>query len=123
MAQRRTLMMPWKIMRWVDSPLNNADLNRSLPQGGTLAADDQGRRVYFHDRVVFTILCRQSSDGNFTTRHLLDSYHGVHRQNDQEIHSIFFIFIFLVFSTSERQEPVRRALLFRLFKIRKCFQP
>ena len=47
MAQRRTLMMPWKIMRWVDSPLNNADLNRSLPQGGTLAADDQGRRVYF----------------------------------------------------------------------------
>ncbi len=37
--------MPWKILRWVDSPLINADLAKGLPQGGTLAIDDQGRRV------------------------------------------------------------------------------
>lgn len=37
--------MPWKILRWVDSTLNNADLAAGLPQGGTLAIDDQGRRV------------------------------------------------------------------------------
>ena len=42
-------MMPWKILRWVDSPLNNADLSNTLPQGATLAVDDQQRRA-----VMFT---------------------------------------------------------------------
>jgi len=37
--------MPWKIMRWVDSPLSSEDLAKTLPQGGTLATDDQERRV------------------------------------------------------------------------------
>ncbi len=42
-------MMPWKILRWVDSSLNNADLSATLPQGSALATDDQDRRV-----VLFT---------------------------------------------------------------------
>lgn len=37
--------MPWKVLRWVDSPLNNTDLSRTLPQGSALATDDQDRRV------------------------------------------------------------------------------
>jgi peptide chain release factor 3 len=38
-------LMPWKVLRWVDSSLNHADLSRTLPQGSALATDDQDRRV------------------------------------------------------------------------------
>ena len=41
--------MPWKILRWVQSSLSNEDLLATLPQGSSVAADDQGRRV-----VLFT---------------------------------------------------------------------
>ncbi len=38
-------LMTWKILRWVESKLENEDLKKLLPQGGALALDDQKRRV------------------------------------------------------------------------------
>ncbi|MBF0490108.1 MAG: peptide chain release factor 3 [Candidatus Omnitrophica bacterium] len=38
-------MMPWKILRWVDSLLSDADLKKTLPQGSALVIDDEGRRA------------------------------------------------------------------------------
>ncbi|MEI7999630.1 MAG: hypothetical protein WCH62_09035 [Candidatus Omnitrophota bacterium] len=38
-------MMPWKILRWVESSLNDADIRKSLPQGAVYVLDDQDRRA------------------------------------------------------------------------------
>lgn len=38
-------MKPWKILRWIDSPLPDKDLKASLPNGCALGRDDQERRV------------------------------------------------------------------------------
>jgi len=42
-------MMPWKILRWVESSLGSEDLKQLLPSGAALALDDQERRVVLFD--------------------------------------------------------------------------
>jgi peptide chain release factor 3 len=37
--------LPWKIMRWVENPPSEEELNRILPNGGGLAQDDMDRFV------------------------------------------------------------------------------
>ena len=37
--------MPWKILRWVDSEITDADLKLTVPQGGAFCIDDQDRRA------------------------------------------------------------------------------
>ncbi len=44
-ANSRLEMMPWKVLRWVESSLENEKLVNLLPQGSIMAHDDQGRRV------------------------------------------------------------------------------
>jgi peptide chain release factor 3 len=38
-------IMPWKILRWIESTLDDEELTQRLPQGAILAKDDQERRV------------------------------------------------------------------------------
>ena len=38
-------MMPWKVLRWIETPLGDDELQRILPNGAALARDDQERRV------------------------------------------------------------------------------
>ncbi|MBI5407376.1 MAG: peptide chain release factor 3 [Nitrospirae bacterium] len=44
-AESRLEMMPWKILRWLESSLGDEDLKKRLPQGAAFATDDQTRRV------------------------------------------------------------------------------
>ena len=44
-AESRLDAMPWKILRWVESPLTEEQLIEILPQGGGLATDDLERFV------------------------------------------------------------------------------
>ncbi len=44
-ADSRLDMMPYKLLRWVDSSLTDAQLREALPSGASLAIDDQERRV------------------------------------------------------------------------------
>jgi peptide chain release factor 3 len=38
-------MMPWKLLRWVESSLDTESLKQLLPNGAVVAQDDQERRV------------------------------------------------------------------------------
>ena len=62
-------MMPWKILRWVESSLNDGDLKKTLPQGSALLIDDQERRA-----IVFSTpwSLKYYSENNATIK-LLDS--------------------------------------------------
>ncbi len=44
-AESRLEAMPWKVLRWLETSLNDTDLKQSLPHGAALGADDQGRTV------------------------------------------------------------------------------
>lgn len=44
-AESRLESMPWKVLRWLEDPLNNMDLQQSLPHGAALGTDEQGRTV------------------------------------------------------------------------------
>ncbi len=44
-AESRLEMMPWKILRWLESSLEDESLIQRMPQGAAFATDDQGRRV------------------------------------------------------------------------------
>ena len=44
-ADSRLNSMPWRILRWVESPIPEEDLKKTLPNGGGLAMDDQERYV------------------------------------------------------------------------------
>jgi peptide chain release factor 3 len=37
--------MPWKILRWVETPMAEEDLAKTLPTGGGYAIDDMDRPV------------------------------------------------------------------------------
>ncbi|MEK7841068.1 MAG: peptide chain release factor 3, partial [Deltaproteobacteria bacterium] len=44
-AESRLEMMPWKILRWLESSSDDEVLKQRLPQEAALATDDQNRRV------------------------------------------------------------------------------
>lgn len=44
-AESQLEVMPWKILRWIKSSLDNEALRQLLPSGSMLASDDQDRRV------------------------------------------------------------------------------
>lgn len=44
-AESRLEAMPWKVLRWLETPLNDMDLNRFLPHGAASGTDEQGRTV------------------------------------------------------------------------------
>lgn len=44
-AESRLEMMPWKILRWLETSLEDEHLIQRMPQGAALAKDDQARRV------------------------------------------------------------------------------
>ena len=44
-AESRLETLPWKVLRWVESGLNDSEMGNSLPYGVALARDEQGRRV------------------------------------------------------------------------------
>jgi peptide chain release factor 3 len=44
-AESRLEMMPWKILRWLEPTVEIKDLEQRLPQGASLALDDQKRWV------------------------------------------------------------------------------
>ena len=44
-VESRLESMPWEVLRWLDAPLNDTDLKRSLPHGAALGTDEQGRMV------------------------------------------------------------------------------
>jgi len=49
-AESRLEMMPWTILRWVESSLEAEELSKLLPQGTALAHDDQNRRVLLFEK-------------------------------------------------------------------------
>jgi peptide chain release factor 3 len=44
-AESQLEILPWKILRWVECGLSDAELADSLSYGVALARDEQGRRV------------------------------------------------------------------------------
>ncbi len=44
-AETRLDVMPWKVLRWVESSLNDVELEKSLPNSAIFAVDDRARRV------------------------------------------------------------------------------
>ena len=44
-AESRLEVTQWKVLRWLETYLNDMDLKRSLPHGAALGTDEQGRMV------------------------------------------------------------------------------
>ena len=44
-AESRLEVTQWKVLRWLETHLNDMDLKRSLPHGAALGTDEQGRMV------------------------------------------------------------------------------
>jgi peptide chain release factor 3 len=44
-AESRLEMMPWAALRWLDSPVDESELKKSLPYGATIGFDELSRRV------------------------------------------------------------------------------
>jgi peptide chain release factor 3 len=61
--------MPWKILRWLETPFASVDTEKPLPSGVSLAVDDRGRQVIlFPAEWSLTYFC-----GNNPEIRLLDS--------------------------------------------------
>jgi peptide chain release factor 3 len=44
-AESTLEMMPWKILKWLETPFTSSDAEKPLPSGVSLAVDDRGRQV------------------------------------------------------------------------------